>query len=274
MDSDIEVLDLIPDGVAFESIDYVDHLIPPKDIYQIEVPFDRSKFGGDVSFRFEYHSKLDQCPTFGLHFIADNEENHKNLTLGVTSKVILIPTNAYQCFQRPLSFCMPVTQFSSGKFLLTWDNSLQFNSRAAKSISYKIQLENTESHFHLHTQVDVPRKQSITIPVLYNAGKDLLLNIDYSTASNGIPFVMYFEPFPQESNDSASIATNKSDTMLPAKRTIIPYSKPIGKSITTTNHSVVLRHGFGVYSLTWDNSQSLVSTKRIHMQIDIRKETS
>ena len=239
--------------------------IPPKGQFETKLVFERIMFGENVSLSWEYVCKLEASPQLEIFFIPDSSIE----TLGMCkllpnngSKYTLLPLGAFKSNQKNMAGTFPITDFNSGAFHFRWDNA----NKSAKRVRIKMAFDTEkEPTYIISGQVEIPKKQAISIPVLFESGTDMILNIEYGPYTSSIvPLTIDFWPY-KENTEASNSEGKKHITIINSK------AQPKISGANSISTSIPLSHGFGVYTLSWENNQSLVYAKQVDFSVQISK---
>lgn len=269
---------------------YTEKTVGPSEILQVEIPFDRSSYGEQVSLKWEYISRTEQTPYFSFRYIADGDGSPMTQLPDRTVSHTAFPLSNVECYTKPAYGAIPVSSLASGKFVFTWDNSVPFSKRTAKLVTYKIGFVNGYNKHEFHLQVEVPRKSSFAMPLTFHENDELFgfdISIEYSTGNFNIPFSVQFDPTSEPAEEKEkhnpdinerlnNLVTNENGVFKrsPAltRRTIIPFNKNISRGpIIPVSHRIPLENTCGVYTLIWDNSSSIISNRHVDFQVQVVK---
>jgi hypothetical protein len=256
---------------------YVEREMDAKEIVNVEIPFDREKYGENVVLKWEYICHSEQTPLFGISYIPESLEMSpvaKLLPFLSSGRRVLFPISNVQSYTKPAYGVIPISQIPSGKFVLTWDNTQVFTKRQSKSFAYKAQLENSAELYSCHCQIDIIRKSAITLPVI-KTDTPGQINVEYSAGLSSIPFAMYLDipNFPIKAAASGPSIRSEIVGLIPRK-TLIPFNKIYPKNAGSSIKEIeqINDEGPCVLSLIWDNTQSLMSTKHVDIHLEITRK--
>jgi hypothetical protein len=252
---------------------YIDKVLAPKEVFKAEIPFSRDEFDSPL-FRWEYICRTEQTPSFAIYFIPSLPEQSsiiEKLPYHGTSARILFPLSHIQCYSRPAYGAISLSGLPSGKIILCWENNLPLSSRSPKSITYKTTIHNSASTSEAHGQVAIPRKSFFSLPIVYsNLQEGQKIRIDYSTGNVHVPFALYFDEFDESQSISARLvkAASSEDLGTSAnkrkqRKTLISFNHASGGNGDLKVSHFVPIEASGVFTLVWDNSSSMVSTRQV-----------
>ena len=147
--------------------------------------------------------------------------------------------------------------------------------RSSKLLCFKAFVSNGTSSPEAHGQVAIARKSYFSLPLIFEAtnGNQHDMRIEFSAGNVTVPFALYFDQASEVStapNVSDRLNSAVSGSSLPEmtsqrspRKTVIPFNT--SKSSPTppqTIHSIPADVS-GVYTLCWDNSSSVVSTRQV-----------
>jgi hypothetical protein len=242
-----------------------------KEITNVEIPFNRTEYGDKCVLRWEYICHSDQPPYFGINYIPDSLEMSpivKLLPFISSGSRVIFPLSNVQSYSRPAYGTIPVSDFKSGRFIFTWDNSIAFSKRTPKSFTYKIMIENSESQTSLHCQIDIHRKSSIILPVINPSEEPVFLHLEYFSGGTNIPFSMYVDSTPKivKLPDMMGLP----QPLIPQKqqrKTLVNFNKTLAKN---NGHHIIEKaalNGSGVVCCVFDNTQSVLSTRHVEIHL-------
>ncbi|KAJ3359423.1 hypothetical protein HDU91_004925 [Kappamyces sp. JEL0680] len=272
-------------------VPYVERMLGPREIVRVELAFNRQMYANRVLFKWEYCCRSEQCPSFAIHYIP-NDENRLSpsadlLPYGGSGTRILLPLSQIQCYSRPAWGSISLSELKSGKIVLVWENNQPISMRFPKTLTYKSIFQGeTASYPEMHFQVAIPRKSFFSQPFLldhFTESAGFNFNLEFSTGNVLVPFALYFDELPPATDEESPVAhsgvsdrlasaINHSDTYRRAlpRRTIIPFDHPQARA-GQTNHTIPLSGKPGVYTLVWDNSTSIVSTRQVVIHASLVK---
>ena len=259
---------LAPNGVhprRLSQAPFLDFEVPPKGFFETKVEFQRIFFGEKVSLNIEYICKLESIPTFAIYFVPES-------SIEVSDICKLMPTNSnrysvlpeayYRSNQRNMMGSFPISDFNTGSFFFRWENP----GKSPKRVHLRIAIDTERDPFFcLQGIVDIPRKQIVKIPVIYDCGADLSLKVEYGPTPNlTVPLSVGFVPHQ---------GTNKGE---PGKPLSIISGKVTPKASMAVSSTTVIpmNHGLGMYFVSWENNQSLVYSKQIGFNISVSNSPS
>ena len=239
------------------NVPYSDITIPAKDIFKVSIPFSRNTFDQSVVFKWEYVSRNEQSLNFGIHFVPHDQENLNAYTRTLpyvgSGTRILLPCSNFQSFSRPSFGVIPMSHLESGNIILIWNNTHALKN-GPKNVVYKTHFQgNSKSYPECQAIVNIPRKSFVALPFIYDSSSPAdKLSIESNTSTHVIPFALYFDEIPVESQ-------------LNQRKTIIPFSS--SSKSGAISHTIDLSKQNGIYTLQWDNSQSIVSSRTIEFRV-------
>ncbi|KAJ2989662.1 hypothetical protein HDV02_004825, partial [Globomyces sp. JEL0801] len=281
----------------FGASTFIERVVSARDVLTVEFDFNRHDFGDHVLLKWEYVSRSEQTGNFAIHYSPHDERGtdiSRMLPFAGQGVRAVFPSSRVQCYSTPSYGSIAISGFESGKFLLIWDNSSSFSGRTPKQITYRCIIQNSLSFPELHAQVEIQRKASFSLPFIYDSSigrvdkegnaLPMTLECSYSTVGTAIPFALYFDPLKKstEANESGNISSrlagvvsgenspNLSRSFTPRK-TIIPFQRNANRTpAVDVHHSIPVSNMFGVYTLVWDNSASIVSTKQLNYHVTFK----
>jgi hypothetical protein len=265
---------------------YIERTISPKEIVKVEIGYNRPTYGDHVALKWEYSCKSEHVPSFAIHYIPDSleiTELTRLLPYGQSGSRVLFPLISVNAYSQPAYGSIPISHLKSGRIVFIWDNSSSFSKRFFKSIAYKILIANSEMPQQVHCNIGISRKSMFSLPIIFHPkpANDLaVLSVEFSTQSFQVPFSLHYDPLssteqPQTSSqDSTDVASRLNGLMstspLLPRKTLIPFNRsPNRGSVPPVSQTIPIKGKYGVYTLIWDNSASIVSTRHVDFHVKI-----
>jgi hypothetical protein len=261
---------------------YVERTISPKEVVRVEISYNRPNYGPNVVLKWEYSCRTEQTPAFSIHYIPDSldiSEMTSLLPYGQSGSRVLFPLAYVNCYAQPAYGVIPVSDLKSGRFVFTWDNSSSFSKRFFKSIAYKTLITASDLPHEIHASIHLPRKSTFALPMVHgrmNCGTISEMAIDFNTQSLHVPFSLHYDPVDAGALDESNGVHSRlqdalSGSTTQPRRTMIPFNR--NKSnvpVTPTSHAVPIKDHYGVYTLIWDNSTSIVTGRNVDLHVRIK----
>ncbi|KAI8909534.1 hypothetical protein EDD86DRAFT_140553 [Gorgonomyces haynaldii] len=230
------------DHAYFVDEPYIERIIGSREICSVAIPYN----GQGTQFSFEFMSRMEHLPMFGLHFHPDQKTTLLPMEEG---HCVLFPMATVQAYTRPAHCTFPLDNLPHGTFYLIWDNQSIMSKNREKQITYKAMIRHTPKSIW-SISVTISRKSYYKLPILVS-GKSKL-DTDFESQGIEIPFSMSFSP----------INTNLVTVLCPKKR----MCHLIGSGFESIDVTGLV----GTITLEWDNTQSLISSRQVTFNIKLQ----
>ena len=216
---------------------YTDKLIPFREILSIDFPVICSEAS---IFTLEFLSRLEAFPYIGVHYVPNEPVSFLQ-----GGSLVLVPVSNFQTYTRPFIFSYNLGALPSGVIVVTFDNIQPSLSKyRPKQVNYCCRTE-------------VGLKQESSASVAIQRGQNFVLNVPLYKALN---VNLSFQATELFFSIQFKSKTEQTQTI------ICPASKLM--NLTGSKFENLDVSGMdGVLALTWDNSHSLVTSKKITYSI-------
>jgi hypothetical protein len=264
---------------------YHERNLGPKDSTCVEIPFVRQMFPGKVLFKWEYSCRSEQSPSFGIYYLPNDKKKLSPtanlLSLEEENLRVLLPLSQIMCYTKPALGTISLSDLKSGTIILRWSNSQPISARFSKQLLYKTIFQgDSESLPDLHAQIAIPRKSFYSQPIIIDSSilKDgLILSVEYSTGNVIVPFALYFDKLSDQVGE-VSVVADRLASVIQGDNTrnigAIPRKTLIGlnhhSKAGQSTHAISITSP-GIYTLVWDNSASIVSTRQVSVRIRMKE---
>jgi hypothetical protein len=151
---------------------------------------------------------------------------------------------------------------------------LPLSLRSPKLISFKTLVSEASLLPEIQSQIAIPRKSFLSLPVIFKATKEPQdIKIEYSTGGVAVPFALYFDqaieaPAVPNVADRLNFAVTGSAQpeaviQRTPRKTLIQFNSPKLSIIPPKVIHILEAESSGIFTLVWDNSSSVLSTRQV-----------